>query len=88
MQIFLGVEVDTATMTTLELEKARDTIQEMLTNDQHQIVVGYLVQHKHSSNNSTFEELLDDRNAIQEMLANIKHQIFARKMAEHRHTAK
>lgn len=83
MQTFLGVKVDTATMTTEEFETARNTIRGILANVNHQITIGYLVNHGHSSNN--LDELVNYRNNIQEMLSNIEHQIVARKIAKHRH---
>lgn len=86
MQNFFDVKVDIATMTTEELETARNTIRGILSNVQHQIAIGYLVNHGHSSNN--LDELVNDRNSIQKTFSNIEHQIVTRKIAKHRHLAK
>lgn len=86
MQFFLGIEVDTATMTTEELENARNTIRGILANINHQIAIGYLAKHRHSSDNN-LDELVNYRNNIQETLSNIEHQIVTRKIAKHRHPA-
>lgn len=87
MKFFLVIAVNTATMTTEELEKARETIRGILANINHQIAIGYLAKHRHSSDNN-LEELVNYRNNIQEMLSNIEYQIVTRKIAKHRHPAK
>lgn len=86
MQTFLGVKVDTATMTTEELETARNTIRGKLAELNHQITVGYLVNRGHSSED--LDELVNERNNMSEILSNIEHQIVARKISEHRHHVK
>ena len=83
MQTFLGVKVDTATMTVEELEGARTKIQEILAHKRHQIVTSHLACHRYSANNSS-NDLKEDQHKFQEMLSNINHQIYARKMSMHR----
>ncbi len=86
MQFFLGIEVDTTTMTTEELERVRNTIRGILANINHQITIGYLANHRYSANND-LDELVNDRNNIQAMLSNIEHQIVTRKI-KHKHPYK
>lgn len=83
MQIFLGVKVDTATMTVEELEGARTKIQEILAHKRYQIMTSHLACHRHSADFSLME-LKEEQTKFQEMLSNISHQINTRKIAEHR----
>lgn len=81
MQFFYGVPVDTATMTTEELQRSRTKIQEILAIKQHQIMTSHLARHRHLAN---YSELKEEQTNLQEMLSNISHQINTRKIAEHR----
>ncbi len=83
MQTFLGVKVDTATMTTEELETTRKTIRGIVAELNYQIAVGYSVNRGYPSKD--LDELVNKRNNIQEMLSNIEHQIVTRKIFKHRH---
>lgn len=53
MQKFLGIEVDTASMTTEELEKARKEIRNMLSNIEHQLLLRKMAERRHSSLSAT-----------------------------------
>lgn len=49
MQNFLGVEVDTANMTTEELNKAKIDVRNMLSNIEHQLLLRKMANRKYSS---------------------------------------
>ena len=46
MQNFFGIEVDTASMTTEELQEARTKIREMLSNIEHQLLLRKISERK------------------------------------------
>lgn len=46
MQNFFGIEVDTASMTTEELQEARTKIREMLSNIEHQLLLRKMSERK------------------------------------------
>ena len=46
MQNFFGVEVDTANMSTEELQDAKTKIQEMLSNIEHQLLLRKISERK------------------------------------------
>ena len=49
MQNFFGIGVDTASMTTEELQEARNKIREMLSNIEHQLLLRKISEHKFKS---------------------------------------
>ena len=53
MQNFFGIEVDTASMTTEELQKAREQTREMLTNIEHQLLLRKMSERKFKSSVSS-----------------------------------
>lgn len=57
MQNFFGVEVDTASMTTEELEKAEIEIRKMYANIKHQLSLRKSAEHKYSSTGSIPAEI-------------------------------
>ena len=46
MQNFFGIEVDTASMTTEELQEAKYKIREMLSNIEHQLLLRKMAEHR------------------------------------------
>lgn len=46
MQKFFGIEVDTANMTTEELQEAKTEIREMLSNIEHQLLLRKMSERK------------------------------------------
>ncbi len=52
MQNFFGIEVDTASMTTEELQDARTKIREMLSNIEHQLLLRKMSERKFKDKDS------------------------------------